>query len=196
MLNRVRKFFVEPGVRFMVAERLQLGASENDQKSEIMGFSAWEAQGDGNPFVKEWQRDGLFNLVERQLSWLEILHHRFTQSNIFDYAAFEKIIDRLHASYQGLESLKSNLHLSFLFVDPVWQKGHGVGNKLLQWGLDASDQLGIPVVLEASQAGYPFYLKKGFTCYTKVFIDIIKDKAHDTPIMIYYPKKSSNGSAK
>lgn len=188
VLNRVRKFFVQPGVRFMVAERLELGLSEHSQKTVILGFASWEAQGCNNPLVEEWHRDsGWLNFVERQLVNAEILHHRYIQSDIFDYAAFNKIIDRLHKSYEGLERLESNLHLQFLFVDPAWQKGHGVGNKLLQWGLDVSDQLGVPIVLEASLAGHGFYLKKGFTCYAKVLVDIKPEKAYETPIMFYEP---------
>lgn len=196
VLNRVRKFFVQPGVRFMVAERRELGVSEHDEKTEILGFSAWEAQGRSNPLVAEWKRDGWSNFLERQLINIEILHHRYVQSDIVDYAAFQKIIDLLHASYEGLERLESNLHLQFLFVDPAWQKGHSVGNRLLQWGLDISDQLGIPIVLESSHAGYGFYLKKGFTCHEKVLVDIIPEKAYETPILFYEPGKISNEHAK
>lgn len=197
-LNRVRKFFVQPGVRFIVAERSELGVSQQNQKTEIMGFAAWEAQGRSNPLTQEWlQSDGgWLNYMERQLINLEILHHRYVQSDIFDYSAFNKIIDLLHESYEGLECLQSNIHLQFLFVDPKWQKGHGVGNKLLQWGLDVSDQIGVPVVLEASLAGHPFYLKKGFTCHAKVLIDIKPEKAYETPIMIYQPGARSNAMAK
>ncbi|CZT19968.1 uncharacterized protein RCC_05825 [Ramularia collo-cygni] len=192
-LNRVRKFFVQPGFRFMVAERRDLGLSEQNQKSEIMGFAGWETQGRENPLTKEWSQSdgGWLTHIERQLIDIEILHHRYFQSDIFDYGAFKKIIDVLHASYEDLECLRSNIHLQFLFVDPAWQKGHGVGNKLLQWGLDVSDQLGVPVVLEASLAGHGFYLKKGFTCHAKVLIDIKPEKAYETPIMIYQPGAGS-----
>lgn len=173
----------------MVAERSELGLSQQNQRTEIMGFAAWEAQGSSNPLLKEWMRmdGGLLNYLERQLIDIEILHHRYIQSDVVDYAAFRKIIDVLHASYEGLESLQSNIHLQFLFVDPAWQKGHGVGNKLLEWGLDIADQLDVPVVLEASLAGYGFYLKRGFTCHAKVLVDIVPEKAYETPIMIYEP---------
>lgn len=193
-LNRVRKFFAEPGFRFMVAERLLLGSSELDQSTEIMGFAGWEAQGSNNPLTREWQHYGWGNLIERQLVSIEILHHRLI-SDIVDYTAFQKIIDVLHASYGGLKRLESNLHLQFLFVDPAWQKGHGVGNKLLQWGMDVADQLGLPIVLEASLAGYPFYLRHGFTCHEKVLIDIKPEFAYETPIMLYEPGKHLNGTA-
>ena len=47
-LGRVRMFFVKPGIRFMVAEKLELDVY-GDQRSQIVGFSAWDAQGTGNP---------------------------------------------------------------------------------------------------------------------------------------------------
>lgn len=193
VLNRVRKFFVQPGFRFIVAERHELGISERKQKSEVMGFAGWEAQGH-NPLSEQWtsENGGWLNSLDSQLINLEILYHRYVESDIFDYAAFHRIIDLLHSSYEGLEHMQSNLHLQFLFVDPSWQKGHGVGNKLLQWGLQISDQTGIPIVLEASLAGYGFYLKKGFTCHAKVLVDIKPEKAYETPIMFYQPGKQGS----
>jgi predicted N-acetyltransferase YhbS len=187
ILYRVRKFFVAPRVRYMVAERTNLSTSGAPIRGEVIGFSAWDAQGDTNPLAVEWSRSssGWLAGLERRLVQLELLHHQYFQSDVVNYADMARIIDLLHASYETLDSLQANLHLQFLMVDPAWQKGHGIGRRLLQWGLDVASQLGLPVVLESSLAGYEFYLKHGFRCLTKVRVDIRPEKAYDMPIMLY-----------
>lgn len=188
VLNRVRMFFVKPGVRYMVAEKLELGVT--GPKATVLGFATWEAQGEKNPVAAEWKRQdrGLFNAVEQQLVHFESLHHRHARNRIFDYQTFESLIETLHNAYGNIASLESNFHLQFLMVDPAWQKGYGIGHRLLQWGLDISDQVGLPVVLEASLAGYPFYLRHNLKLLTMVRIDAVPEKAYDMPVVVYEPK--------
>lgn len=50
----------------------------------------------------------------------------------------------------------------------------GVGKVLLQWGLEYSAKVSLPVYLEASPAGYGLYLQYGFRQ-----IDVATIKAED-----------------
>lgn len=52
-------------------------------------------------------------------------------------------------------------YLHLLGVDPKAQK-MGIGRKLLQWGIDRSEEENISTCLEASMAGQPLYEKLGF----------------------------------
>lgn len=51
--------------------------------------------------------------------------------------------------------------LSYITVDPDCQ-GKGIGKRLVQWGLDRSEEEGSDAVLEATKAGQPLYEKLGF----------------------------------
>jgi ribosomal protein S18 acetylase RimI-like enzyme len=193
VLNRVRKFFVQPNCRYMVAERTNLNISGLPQTGESVGFSAWEAHGDDNTIATEWSRtkSGWLSALESRLVQVELFYNQNFQGNVINYGDFIRTIDLLHASYETLDSLRSNMHLQFLMVAPAWQKGHGIGRRLLQWGLDVAKQLRLPVVLESSLAGYEFYLKHGFRLLTTVRIDTKPEKAYDMPIVVYDTQSSA-----
>lgn len=46
-------------------------------------------------------------------------------------------------------------------VHPDYQ-GKGVGKKLVQWGVDVSEELGVPIYLESTREGVPLYERMGF----------------------------------
>lgn len=192
VLARVRMFFVMPGVRFMVAEKLKIGLRGNE--CTIIGFSTWDAQGDDNPIAVEWKRQdsSWWRSVERTLVDMELLHHRYFRNTMFNYDVFNRLRGLLHDSFAD-ESLRSNLHLQYLMIDPRAQ-GTGVGHRLLQWGLDVSEQTGLPVILESSLAGHPFYLKHGFKVLKEVRIDAHPDKtkAYQMPMMVYDPRNKEH----
>ncbi|KAJ7744681.1 acyl-CoA N-acyltransferase, partial [Mycena metata] len=51
--------------------------------------------------------------------------------------------------------------LSLMAVDPKYQR-RGIGQALLQWGLDRADAEGLEVYLESSEDGLRLYEKNGF----------------------------------
>lgn len=171
----------------MVAERLRLGPTGHD--SEILGFSTWDAQGSDNPLAAEWKREdsSWLGWLESTLVDFEGLHHRYARNTCFDYQVFLKLRGQLHDAFAEYESLQSNMHLQYLMVAPKAQ-GHGVGHRLLQWGLDVAAQLELPVILESSLAGYLFYLKRGFKVMKEIRIDANPQKTYNMPLMVYYPK--------
>ena len=81
VLARVRMFFVRPSIRMMVAEKLDVGV--NGQKVEILGFAAWDAQGDQNPIKAEWTREkqGWLNTIEQKAADAEVLYHRYARND-------------------------------------------------------------------------------------------------------------------
>lgn len=187
VLARVRMYFVKPTARTMVAEKLDIGVE--GQKAEVIGFATWEAQGDRNPVREEWSREstGWMNTIEQRLVEVELLYHRYVRNTIFDYALFRQAWERLHHAYDDQTNLDNVLHLQFLMVKPEWQKGHGVGHRLLQWGLDVADEIKMPVVIESSLAGYKFYLRNGCKLLKMVRIDFVPEKAYDMPVVVYHP---------
>jgi GNAT superfamily N-acetyltransferase len=73
--------------------------------------------------------------------------------------------------------------LYWLCVDDKW-RGKGIGKKLVQWGLDKCQELGIPAYLEASDMGFPLYKKLGFEV-----LEELDEKGAKLPVMLWTPKK-------
>ncbi|KAK4506162.1 hypothetical protein PRZ48_004127 [Zasmidium cellare] len=188
VLARVRMFFVKPSIRMMVAEKLDVGVK--GQTAEILGFAAWDAMGDQNPINAEWTREsrGWLNTLEQKLADAEVVYHRYARNTIFDYPLFNQARQRLHDAYEHDTSFDNNLHLQFLMVKPEWQKGHGIGHRLLQWGLDVADKVKLPVLIESSLAGYNFYLRHGFKLLKMIRVDFVPEKAYDMPVIVYDPR--------
>ena len=56
---------------------------------------------------------------------------------------------------------KGYLYMAILGVDPNFQR-MGVGNRLLEWGLEKADREGLECFIEASPAGKGLYEKLGW----------------------------------
>jgi ribosomal protein S18 acetylase RimI-like enzyme len=70
--------------------------------------------------------------------------------------------------------------LAWLGVSPKCQRT-GIGKRLLQWGIDRSEEEQVPAVLVATEVGKPLYEKMGF----REVSDVPSDKAgNHNPIMI------------
>ncbi|KAM3423786.1 hypothetical protein BST61_g1190 [Cercospora zeina] len=149
----------------MVAET-SAAALDGTQQTTVIGFSTWEAQGHENPLGHQWrqQRASWTDAWEARLVNFDLDYYRYFLNRIVNYQALEDITKRLHAPYENDVQLRNCLHLQFLMVDPAWHLGHGVGRRLLQWGIDAAEQFGLPVVVESSLMGHEFYMKRRMIC--------------------------------
>lgn len=70
-----------------------------------------------------------------------------------------------------------------LAVDPKWQR-NGIGQMLVQWGLEKAQKEGIPAGLEASEAGCPLYLKWGFVEHNRF---PMLDGKVIFPVLVWWP---------
>ena len=192
VLRRVKLFYIKSHVRYMVAEA-STPSIDGVQQATIVGFSAWEALGKDNLIAQQWRQasSGWPAKLEASLVTLDLQYYRYCLNRIIDYRAFYEAMGRKHKTYENVDWLQNCLHLQFLFVDPAWHRGKGVGRKLLQWGIDVSNQQGLPIVLESSQVGYDFYIKHGFRLLDSVRIDIVPEKAYDAPVVVYEPSRQS-----
>lgn len=160
-----------------------------DDTGKILGSISYSVQG-------EEQTQSILARLEAYLfSWefylLNLAGHWRERGSVKErMRKREIIIEALH------EGQKQNLHdkgisryvyLSVLAVGPSAQ-GSGTGGKLLQLSLDLAQELGVPCYLESTDAGYRFYLKKGFKdTGVDIYVDD-DDKRIWTPrLLIWHP---------
>lgn len=188
--HRVKLFYAKSEARYMVAEA-SLPTTNGVQQTAIVGFATWEALGSENLLAEQWRHlsSGWTAKLERSLVSLDLQYYRYCLDRIVDYDALDGIVNKLHSTYEHRDGLQNCLHLQFLMVDPGWQRGRGIGRKLLQWGIDVAKERGLPVVIESSLVGYDFYLKHGFRLLEYVRVGTVSDKAYDAPIVVYDPRE-------
>ncbi|KAF9878694.1 GNAT family protein [Colletotrichum karsti] len=134
-------------------------------RNQVVGYARWDWNGPADdPLTTKWRQNntGFLKTVERTvLDWQGryIKYFRLDKSASYEHhAVFEK---------EGAEAgnpyapLKSFWLLEVLGVHPDWQ-GKGVGKKLMQWGLERSDEDKVPIVLIATTDGQRLYTKLGF----------------------------------
>lgn len=85
-------------------------------------------------------------------------------------ASFSHTFDTSPSSAQHFSSTYQEPPISWsvadIAVDPAYQR-HGIGMNLLEWGMNQAKEDGIPVILEATNAGQRLYEKAGFVGYGK-----------------------------
>lgn len=65
------------------------------------------------------------------------------------------------------DAARGHVWLALLAVDPVYQ-GRGVGLRLLRWGCERADRMGLQVALVAAPTAVGMYDREGFEEVTKV----------------------------
>lgn len=63
--------------------------------------------------------------------------------------------------------VRNAIVLEACWVIPEYRR-RGVGTRLLRWGLEIADQLGLETFLEATEIGRPLYAKNGFTVLNEI----------------------------
>ncbi len=63
------------------------------------------------------------------------------------------------------------LFMRLLVVHPSHQ-GRGIGRRMLEWGLEQADQLGVRAWIDASPAGLGLYKKLGWEEVSRLEIDL------------------------
>jgi hypothetical protein len=186
LLNRIRMFWNERGFRFLVVERVEVPEVARATSKQVIGFAGWVLDDIQSTLIEHRGDIACLRYVERTLLAAERYYHRLCLNTVFDMAGFTEF---LHSSHDAEDSAVPKIQLQFLFVHPQWQKSpHRVGHTLLQWGMDLSDSLQLPITLDSSLVGREFYHKHGFELFRYVRVDRVVELAYDMPVLIRNPK--------
>ncbi|PYI07198.1 hypothetical protein BO78DRAFT_443455 [Aspergillus sclerotiicarbonarius CBS 121057] len=159
----LQAYFLERG-KFIVVATVHSDEDKNPnttkKEEEVVGFAAWERKGTSDA-ARRWQGTSLSKKIRRlylsvQNGWRLFFHPSRRSISVRRLMQLEREIE-LAQNRQPTESW----YLCLLGVDPKAQR-MGVGRKLLEWGINRSEEEKIPAGLEATQAGLPLYQKMGF----------------------------------
>ncbi|KAI8659967.1 N-acetyltransferase domain-containing protein [Fusarium sp. Ph1] len=170
----LRSEYSSPGAVVMVA----CDGSSGDI-ADAVGFAVWHRHGSSDT-ARSWQGDTL----NKKLIRLGLL---FQWIYNFALSGSPEAVSTNHAKEIMTETRNAERlypderwRLAFISVSPNHQR-RGIGRKLVQWGLDRSEEEGVAAVLEASDAGKCLYEKMGFVEVGKMPFDGGKK---EEPIMI------------
>ncbi|KAL2677334.1 hypothetical protein Neosp_011103 [[Neocosmospora] mangrovei] len=172
--------YSSPGSVVMVA----CDGSSNDI-ADALGFTVWHRHGSSET-ARSWQGDTLNKKLIRLgllLQWtysfaLGQLPEGVSASYAKEIMAETRNAERFYPDERW--------RLAFISVSPNHQR-RGIGRKLVQWGLDRSEEEGVAAVLEASDAGKGLYEKMGFVEVGKMPFDGGKV---EEPVMIRETRES------
>ena len=77
--------------------------------------------------------------------------------------------------------------LIYMVTDPAFHR-LGAASMCVRWGLERCAAMGIPAILEASDAGAPVYKKLGFEEVDRVSTGLRGQEGAPAPVMIWWPK--------
>ncbi|KAI8657991.1 N-acetyltransferase domain-containing protein [Fusarium keratoplasticum] len=176
----LRGEYSSPGAVVMVA----CDGSSSDIVDAV-GFAVWHRHGSSDT-ARSWQGDTLNKKLIRLGLLLQWMYH-------FALGRSPEAVSTSHAKEIMTETRNAERlypderwRLAFISVSPNHQR-RGIGRKLVQWGLDRSEEEGVAAVLEASDAGKGLYEKMGFVEVGRMPFD---EGKKEEPVMIRETRES------
>jgi GNAT superfamily N-acetyltransferase len=96
------------------------------------------------------------------------------------FSEFLNIALRINANVESV--------LDIIFVDPKHQS-RGAGSKLVKWGVNRADEMGVEAFLEATRFGRPLYEKNGFQVIEHVVIQVPEKWAHKPKLQHFWMQR-------
>lgn len=132
----------------------------DDETGQIVGEARWIVYYEDEPVTKtieEEANDRVSPLKPQMQVGPNIVFGKALVAAQRDVLRIEKTTD----SDSSQVILRKRVYLAVLAVHPDHQR-KGIGRKLIQWGLDEADRLGLIAYLEASPDGLRLYEQTGF----------------------------------
>ena len=138
---------------------------EQDIGGEIVGFAMWNRAGPtGDLVVQSWQQPNSHSVLALLDRYLLTLEHQYVNLLRMDQSQNTTLARSYRSAMSNkrpFARLPAYWHLRGLVVAP-WAQRRGVGRLLVQFGKQRARDEGVPVCLQASEAGVGTYRKEGF----------------------------------
>ncbi|RGP67072.1 hypothetical protein FLONG3_8635 [Fusarium longipes] len=155
-------------------------AARREDEDDFIAFAVWARHGTSY-VAQSWQGDTWDKkLMRLKITW-ENIYGTITggpDPNIVSTEAIKYMVagareaDRLNPAERW--------GLNWLGVSPKCQ-GTGIGKRLVQWGIDRSEEEGVPATLVSSAPGLPLYEKLGFK---EIGRSIYDKEGNSQPVML------------
>ncbi|KAA8650288.1 hypothetical protein EYZ11_001347 [Aspergillus tanneri] len=171
-LRRLRTKLTSPGWVIIVAEDTPTATSG---EMSIVGYAAWERirESGGDP-TSPWKESGWWADLQVAFSKLSdnCVAHFYPDRSV-DESHLAEYNARIKTECFPFDRFPDIWYLSALAVHPTRQR-HGIGQMLVEWGMQQAHKEKVPVGLEASIKGTKLYEKLGFhTVNTLQLVDDI-----------------------
>ncbi|KAL3485324.1 hypothetical protein BJX62DRAFT_39314 [Aspergillus germanicus] len=140
-----------------------------NEKGEIVAGSRWSIQKE-----EEEVTISVDDAVNKRIkSEITEMRHELARSLYTIFAQGKRDVLGFYANSETPSTSESNgekkkvlkfpprIELDVLYVHPDYQR-RGIASDLLKWGFEKSEQLGLPIYLEATAEGRPVYERYGF----------------------------------
>ncbi|KNG87173.1 hypothetical protein ANOM_005098 [Aspergillus nomiae NRRL 13137] len=159
--------------KFILAATIQ-DHDDDTRPGRVVGFAVWERNGVCDA-ARSWQGTSLSKKLKRLNLNLKIAYtfHLDTPKRSISWPKLNHYQNELKSAKASQPT--ESWYLSILAVSSKGQ-GQGVGRKLLQWGIDRSEEERIPTTLVATNAGLHLYESTGFERTGWLFFDDERQK--------------------
>ncbi|RBR10475.1 uncharacterized protein FIESC28_09470 [Fusarium coffeatum] len=173
--SNLREEYGKKGAVILAARR-----DDGGERSEFVGFAVWVRYGTSY-LAQSWQGDTWDKQLMRIKTTWEHLYETYISRPDPNLVNTEALNDLL-AGAGVAEKLypKERWGLTWLGVSSKCQ-GAGVGRRLAQWGIDRSEEEGVPAGLVSSTPGLPLYEKLGFRVIGRSVYD---REGNSMPVML------------
>ncbi|KAE8417491.1 acyl-CoA N-acyltransferase [Aspergillus pseudocaelatus] len=172
--NILQMEFFDKG-KFILAATIR-DPDDDDERGlgRVVGFAVWERNGVCDA-ARSWQGGSLSKRLKRFNLNFKIAYtfHLDTPKRSISWPKLNHYVHELKLAKDSQPT--ESWYLSILAVSSKAQ-GQGVGRKLLQWGIDRSEEENIPATLVATNAGLHLYESTGFERTGWLFFDDERQK--------------------
>ncbi|KAL3443400.1 hypothetical protein BJX65DRAFT_199540 [Aspergillus insuetus] len=140
-----------------------------NEKGEIIAGSRWSIQKEDEEVTISVE-DAVNKRIKSEITEMR---HELARSLYTIFAQGKRDVLGLYAETETSSTSEPNgekkkvlrfpprIELDVLYVHPDYQR-RGIASDLLKWGFEKSEQLGLPIYLEATAEGRPVYERYGF----------------------------------
>lgn len=166
------------------------------EMEKVVGYAIWKRYGESEE-AKKWKRRRswmmcMFFIVRNGFSLFELTvadiestflalterYSTFTRGDpCLDYDRVSTYISKSATAFKDLPEM---IRLVAFAVDPAFQH-HGIGSKLIEWGLEQAGKEDCPVGLTSSQGAKGFYEKKGFRRWCSIDVEGVVE----VPVLVW-----------
>lgn len=167
LLNQLH---VDPSLHLMKSVHTVPGS----RTETIVGFCQWHIYDKPRP-RDEWMKE-----------------HEMLNCSWLPDGQREKARAGMLALFDGRRRMEGRPYalLMFMCVHPDWQR-RGAATVLMKWGIERTNELGIPAYLEASPFGVPLYKSVGFEDYEPITMEVDGVEVM-YPTMIHWPAQKGS----